>query len=263
MNQASFRFYAELNDFLPSERRMVEFPHQTEGTPSVKDKIESLGVPHPEIDLILANGESVDFSYRVKARDRIAVYPTFEAIDISPILRVRPRPLRVPRFVLDTHLGRLASYLRMLGFDTMYRNDYPDEELALISRDQRRTLLTRDLGLLKRRSVSHGYYLRETNPRCQLREVLLRFDLSETVRPFKRCLSCNGLLKFVQKETIEDRLQPMTRKTYDEFHLCVNCDRVYWKGSHYQRMQTFIESILKEVKGQGTDPADAHIEGVQ
>ena len=122
--------------------------------------------------------------------------------------------------------------------------------------------MTRDLGLLKRRYVSHGYYLRETNPRCQLGEVLRRFDLSETTRPFKRCLSCNGLLKFVQKETIDDRLQPMTRRTYDEFHLCVICDRVYWKGSHYKRMQTFIESIFKEVRGRGTCPTDVLIEEV-
>ena len=150
----------------------------------------------------------------------------------------------------------------MLGFDSMYRNDYQDEELAIISGDQGRTLLTRDLGLLKRRYVSHGYYLRETNPRCQLGEVLRRFDLSETTRPFKRCLSCNGLLKFVQKETIDDRLQPMTRRTYDEFHLCVICDRVYWKGSHYKRMQTFIESIFKEVRGRGTCPTDVLIEEV-
>ncbi len=133
MKQACFRFYAELNDFLPPGRRMVGFTRAFEGSPSVKDLIEALGVPHTEVDLILVNGISVDFSYRVREGDRISVYPVFESIDITPLVRVRPRPLRETRFVLDAHLGRLAGYLRMLGFDTLYRNDYRDEELERIS----------------------------------------------------------------------------------------------------------------------------------
>ncbi len=132
MNHAEFRFYAELNDFLPPSKRLVPFSYPFEVSGSVKDMIESLGVPHTEVDLILANGESVGFSYLVRDGDRISVYPVFESIDIAPIVRVRPQPLRDPRFVLDTHLGRLASYLRMLGFDTLYQSDYQDEELLRI-----------------------------------------------------------------------------------------------------------------------------------
>src|SRR5258708_35725728 len=150
--QARFRFYAELNDHLPSERSGAEIPLSFQPGASGKDRIEALGVPHTELDLILVNGRSGDFSYRVQDRDRISVYPVFESIDISPLLRLLPRPLRNPRFVLDTHLGRLAVYLRLLGFDTLYRNDCGDADLARIQRDENRILLTRDRGLLKRSS---------------------------------------------------------------------------------------------------------------
>src|SRR6516164_651772 len=128
MNQAAIRFYAELNDFLPEERRNQTIMHTFGVSGSVKDTIEALGVPHTEVDLILANGQSVDFSYRVRNGDKISVYPEFEAIDVSLAIRLRPVPLRRACFVLDTHLGRLAGYLRMLGFDTVYRRDYADRE---------------------------------------------------------------------------------------------------------------------------------------
>jgi uncharacterized protein with PIN domain len=245
MNQAKFRFYAELNDFLPPEKRQQAFSHTFELNPSVKDMIEALGVPHTEVDLILVNDHSVDFSYLLQNGDRISVYPVFESLDISPLVRVRPQPLRETRFVLDVHLGRLATYLRMLGFDTLYRNDYEDDELAHISSAEGRILLTRDRGLLKRSIVTHGYCLRATNPQQQLIEVLRRFDLFESVKPFQRCLHCNGLLQPVDKADISDRLPPKTRQYYDEFKHCRACDRIYWKGSHYQRMQQFIDRVLQ------------------
>lgn len=244
MNRACFRFYAELNDFLPPERRGRPFEHAFEGSPSVKDVIEAIGAPHPEVDLILVNGASADFSTPVQDGDRVSVYPVFEAIDIAPLARVRPRPLREPRFVLDAHLGRLAAYLRMLGFDTLYRNDYRDEELARISGEEGRILLTRDRGLLKRSAITHGYYVRETNPRYQLTEVMRRFDLSGATAPFRRCLRCNGLLRPVNKEEVSDRLPPRTKGYYDEFHACGSCGQVYWKGSHYRRMEGFVERMV-------------------
>ncbi len=172
MKRAFFRFYAELNDFLPPPRRGVEVVHEFRGGPSVKDVIESLGVPHTEIDLILADGESVDFSWILREGARVSVYPVFEAIDIAPLTRVRPAPLREVRFVLDVHLGRLARYLRMLGFDARWRNDAPDDEIARVAAAERRVVLTRDAGLLKRRIVSHGYRVREIDPRRQLAEVV-------------------------------------------------------------------------------------------
>lgn len=246
--EAAFRFYAQLNDFLPPRRRQRSFRHVFELPASVKDMIESLGVPHTEIDLILANGEPVDFAYRVQDGDRIAVYPPFRTLDLGPLARVRPDPPDgEPRFVLDAHLGRLASYLRMLGFDALYRNDYADPELARIASEEDRVLLTRDRGLLKRSVVVHGYCLRATNPRAQLVEVLRRFDLAGRVAPFRRCIRCNGLLEAVDKAAIADRLPPRTATYYDEFHQCRACGQVYWKGAHTTWMEQFIASVLAEV----------------
>jgi uncharacterized protein with PIN domain len=244
VKHVTFRFYAELNDLLPSAKRQVSFLHPYEGRVSVKHLIESLGVPHGEVDLILVNGQPVDFSYLVEENDRISVYPVFETIDISPVGRLRPKPLRQSRFVLDTHLGQLASYLRLLGFDSLYENSFEDERLAQISSRDSRILLTRDRGLLMRNLVTHGYCVRSSDPEEQLLEVIRRFDLRQQIDPFHRCLRCNGLLKPVEKEAIEDRLLPDTRRYYDNFHICQDCEQVYWKGSHYRRMRRFLTRIL-------------------
>jgi uncharacterized protein with PIN domain len=193
----------------------------------------------------LTNSESVDFSHIVRDKDRISVYPVFESIDINPIGRLRPQPLRQTRFVLDIHLGQLATYLRLVGFDTLYRNDYRDEELARISGEQKSILLTKDRGLLKRNLVTHGYCVRNTDPEQQLLEVVKRFDLISTLNPFKRCLGCNGLLEPVAKQKIVHRLLPNTRRYYQEFRICGDCSQVYWKGSHYQRMRRFLKRVLE------------------
>lgn len=245
MAKADFRFYAELNDFLPPKKRQVTITPLFEERAWIKDTIESLGVPHSEVDLILVNGKSVDFSYIVADSDRIQVYPVSSADENAAIISlVRPQPLNVFRFVLDIHLGKLATSLRMLGFDTLYRNDYDDEELAKISSAEERIFLTRDKGLLMRSLVTYGYYVRETNPERQIVEVLRRFNLFERVSPLQRCLRCNGLLKPVAKETIIDQLPHNTALQINEFHRCTECSQIYWKGAHYERMQQFIEAVL-------------------
>ena len=246
--KAAFRFYAELNDFLSPERRHNRFVYEVQGKPAVKDCIEALGVPHTEVDLILVNGESVDFTYRLQEGDQVSVYPVFESVDIAALVRVRPAPLREGRFVLDTHLGRLAGYLRMLGFDTVYRNDCNDEELATISSGEKRVLLTKDRGLLKRNLVTHGYCVRGTHPREELVEILRRFDLFRQVRPFTRCIRCNGLLESVSKADVYDLLPPKVKEGYDTFHRCQSCDQIYWKGTHYEHMQHFLERVLGEAQ---------------
>ncbi len=240
---AEFRFYEELNDFLSPEKRKVAFDYPLQRRASVKDIIEALGVPHTEVEVILANGESVDFSYIVGDGDRISVYPVFESLDIRPLLKLRERPLRQPRFVLDCHLGRLARYLRHLGFDTLYRNDYKDDRLAEISADEHRILLTRDRDLLKRRIVGHGYCVRSHDPRKQLDEVLARFDLYADIKPFGRCTGCNGMVVAVAKNDILDRLEAGTRQYYDEFWQCGSCDRIYWEGSHFEKMILLIDEL--------------------
>jgi uncharacterized protein with PIN domain len=242
---AHFRFYAELNDFLPPERRFTEFAYSFLDVAPVKDRIESFGVPHVEVDLILVNGQSVDFGYRVQDGDRISVYPVFEAFDIAGLTRLRPEPLRDPRFVLDVHLGRLTAYLRMLGFDTLYQNQWTDERLAEISQIEHRILLTRDVGLLKRGSVTHGYYVRATQRRRQLSEVVGRFDLGRLAKPFSRCLRCNALLVRADKNQVRDQLPVQVALLHDEFLRCPDCGRAYWKGGHFRRMRQLIEASVK------------------
>ena len=243
MPHATFRFYQELNDFLPPQRRKVAFDYAWKGAASIKHLVEALGVPHTEVDLILVNDEPVDFAYQPQDGDRVSVYPVFEPLDISPLVRLRPRPLRETRFVLDGHLGRLAAYLRMLGFDTLWQIDWDDEMLADLSHNQQRILLTRDRGLLKRSAVTHGYWVRSTAPREQLREVLERFDLQRSVRPFTRCLACNGLLHPASFEAIKAHLLSDTARYYREFWQCGQCGKVYWQGSHYRRMLKLIQEV--------------------
>ncbi|MCJ7625774.1 MAG: Mut7-C ubiquitin/RNAse domain-containing protein [Anaerolineaceae bacterium] len=245
---ARFRFYAELNDLLSRQMRQVPSDNSFGERSSVKHIIETLGVPLTEVDLILVNGHSVDFSYLPNDGDQISVYPVFETFDISPIIRLRPQPLRETRFILDTHLGKLATYLRMLGFDSRYENSFEDDELALIASDEKRIILTRDRGLLKRKMVTHGYLVRATLPRVQIVEVIKRFDLGTSILAFRRCIRCNGLLEAVPKENIIDRIQPDTIRYFDEFQICSDCTQIYWKGSHYERMKNFIEAIFVECK---------------
>jgi uncharacterized protein with PIN domain len=252
-SRAWFRFYEELNDFLPESRRKRRFPHDFSRRASIKDMIESFGVPHTEIEVILVNGESVDFSYIVNDGDDVSVYPMFESLDIRPVLKLRPRPLRRPRFVLDAHLGRLARYLRLLGFDCLYQNDFHDDDLARISSEQQRTLLTRDRILLQRKVITRGYFIRATQPLQQTVEVLRRFDLSGDIRPLGRCIRCNGLLEEIGKDAIEARLEPRTRRYYQHFRICPDCGQIYWRGSHFRKMSRLIDVIT--AAGEDAAPA--------
>jgi len=242
-NEAEVRVYAELNDFLPRDRRFRSVAYRFGVSPSVKDVIEAMGVPHTEVDLVLVNGESVGFEHRVADGDRIAVYPMFELFDISPVAKVRPDPLRDTRFVLDVHLGRLARLLRLLGFDAEWSSAAEDEALAARSVEERRILLTRDRGLLKRSAVTHGYCVRSDDPEEQVREVVDRFDLTRNATPFSRCTACNGHLEVVSKAEVDHLLQPATRREHDEFRQCSDCGRVYWKGSHYERLARLVEEL--------------------
>jgi len=241
--RASVRFYAELNDHLAPDRRYRTIEKEFFVPASVKDAIESFGVPHAEVELVLVNGESSDFTRLVRDGDRVALYPVFESLDITPELRVRPQALREPRFALDVHLGRLAAYLRMLGFDTEYRNCASDAELVRISVEQERILLTRDRGLLKHSAVTRGYWLRQTDSRRQAAEVVGRFDLARSLGPFTRCMACNQRLRSVSKVEIHKRIPPRIAARHEEFRECPACRRVYWEGTHYQRMRRWIEEL--------------------
>jgi len=248
LNEATLRFYAELNDFLPPEKRQQMIPYAFRGSPAVKDAIEALGVPHTEVDVVLVNGCSVDFAYRLQPGDRVAVYPVFESLDITPLVRLRQRPLRRTAFITDVHLGKLTRLLRMLGMDTAQSEAVEDAQIVANAVEEARIILTRDRQLLKRSAVTHGYWVRSTQPLEQAREVVRRFDLSSQVQPFRRCLSCNGLLAPVGKQDVLPRIPPKTALWQDDYYVCTECAKLYWRGTHYPRLQEMVERILEESK---------------
>ncbi len=239
-NEIEIRFYAELNDFLPEYKRKCAFIHAFTGTPSVKDTIEALGVPHTEVDVILVDGRSAGFTHRLRGGERVAVYPMFERFDVSPVTRLRPDPLRVTRFVVDVHLGTLARYVRLLGFDTTWQNDLDDETIIDIALKEQRIILTRDKGILRHGRVTHGYWLRATDPMAQLDEVICSFDLARRMRPYSRCMECNGELRCVSRSEAARTVPLQIFLVYREFSRCENCGRVYWPGSHQKRLDAVI-----------------------
>ncbi|HET6444798.1 MAG TPA: Mut7-C RNAse domain-containing protein [candidate division Zixibacteria bacterium] len=250
MMRAYFRFRGELNDFLPANLGQEKIPYQLNGPVAVKHCIEALGVPHTEVDLILVEFLNyVGFSYLVGEGDRIEVYPVGHADELETVRRLCPNPpCHPPRFILDGHLGRLATYLRLLGFDAQYHNDIEDEDIARIAFERERVLLTRDVRLLMRKNIDHGYWLRSKDPMEQIREVLKRYMLANSITPWGRCLRCNGQLEEVLKEDILDRLESLTKKHYHEFHICQDCDQIYWKGSHYQPLRQLVSDIGGEAE---------------
>ncbi|MCD4665142.1 MAG: Mut7-C RNAse domain-containing protein, partial [Bacteroidales bacterium] len=161
----------------------------------------------------------------------------------SNISHLRPKPLRETKFILDVHLGKLARYLRMLGFDSLYENNYSDQQIIEISVKEKRIILTRDLGILKNSTVTHGYWLRSQNPKKQLSEVVNRLDLADNIKPLYRCMKCNGIIEKVDKNDIINQLQPKTKKYFNEFFRCSQCKKVYWKGSHYEKMKKSLSTL--------------------
>lgn len=248
MVTATFRFYEELNAFLPPERRKCAFDSECARAATSKHMIEALGVPHTEVELVLVNGESVGFDRLLQDGDRVAVYPKFETLDITPLLRVRDRPLRATRFIADVHLGGLAHLLRMAGFDTLYDNKFQDSMIAAIAEEEDRIVLTRDRELLKRRNITHGCYVRALKSTQQLKEIFERMDLARSARPFTLCLHCNAPLRSVDMAMVERRLPPKVRARYQRFSTCDLCQRVFWEGSHWRSMQAMLVDLLEATR---------------
>lgn len=261
MSRVTIRFYEELNDFLPPEHRGTPFPLDLPPACSVKAAIEDLGVPHTEVDLVLVDGVSVGFDHRVLDGERIAVFPVFESWDISGLSKVRPVPLRELRFIVDVHLGTLAGYLRMFGFDTRVSGARGDEELARLSRLEGRVLLTRDRGLLKRRIVTHGLLVRSLVPRRQLAQVFARFELAGPVRSatggssglFSRCMACNGHLERVDRALVLEDVPPRVAGAYREFSRCTGCGKVFWRGTHWEGLRRLAEEMLGQPPAEWSD----------
>jgi len=241
MIKVFIRFYEELNDFIRPDWRKRQIERQLRHRTTTKDLIESFGVPHTEVDLILVNGVSADFAHRVADSDLISVYPVFESFDISDVTRLQERPLRDLRFIADCHLGKLAGKMRLLGLDVEFRNDIDDEELAAAVVNNRRILLSRDRRLLMRKVIDRGYLVRSQNPDEQLAEVIKRFDLSRQLQPFTRCARCNGILERVEKAAVLHLLEPKTKLYFDDFFQCQACHQVYWQGSHLAAIRDLIK----------------------
>lgn len=242
-HSAEFRFYGALKTLLPEASRSQPIHHEFRGRPSIKDRIETLGVPHTEVAHVLIDGDFASLSRRLVGGERVRVY----GADCPPTEQP-PRPLNAgpggqPRFVADVNLGRLARLLRLLGFDTLYSNKYADAEIAAISAAESRILLTRDRRLLMRRMVEYGYFVRSDEPKEQATEVLERFGLKTLTRPFRRCVRCNGRVSAIAKEKVLPQLEPKTRRFYEHFWQCVRCGQVYWEGSHMQGLKKLLNRL--------------------
>jgi uncharacterized protein with PIN domain len=248
MDPITLYFHGDLDFFLAPDHKGRPVVYPLEEQAAVKHPVESLGVPHTEVETLVMDERGVGFDYLLRGGETVHVYPWNDPPPPDLLLALRPPPPRPLRFVIDTHLGKLAAYLRMLGFDACYRNDYDDATLAAIAAAETRVLLTRDRGLLKRKQVVYGYCPRETDPRGQFVSVLRRYRLAGDIHPWRRCVHCNGLLAPVDKALILDRLEPKTRLYYDEFQQCQSCGQIYWRGSHFERMEAFIEGVRREIE---------------
>ncbi len=246
MPTAAFRIHGSLEYFIHASRRGRPIARDFADPPGIKDALQALGVPHPEVSLILVNDRPVGFDYRLRPGDSVDVFGLggLDGRDGG----LMPLPPDPPSFVLDGHLGRLARYLRMLGFDSRYDPNAADAQLAELSAGEGRILLTRDRGLLKRSIVRHGYLVRDDDPHHQLEEIVARYGLSKTAIPFSRCVRCNGAIEAVDRSDVADALadQPRTLRFFDKFGRCAGCGSIYWPGSHFERMSRLMETVLHD-----------------
>lgn len=248
MQPVSLRLYAELAELAGGRHHLVP----VDGVRSVKDVVESVGVPHVEVALVLCDSVPVTFEHRVSGGERLGALPALQHLghDGAPVTTTPPSV--VPRFVCDVHLGTLARRLRLLGFDTRYDHTWDDSTLAAIATHEQRILLSRDRGLLKRRTVVHGYLPRSDDPDAQAIEVVHRFTLGPHLAPSTRCVRCNGPLAPVALAEVHDRVPPRTRAAIDTYARCTSCEQLYWPGSHRDALAPFLARV-REVARRHTD----------
>lgn len=240
---AYVRFYEELNDFLPSRLSKKTLKKELLLPTTVKNLVESYGVPHTEVDLILVNGESVSFGQIIVDQDRISVYPVFESFDITSVKHLQVKPLRDPYFFAEKYLWKLTRLLRLLGINVIYDDTLTNKQVIELIVNSKQILLTRSAQQLMHSIISRGYCIRSDDPFDQTIEVIKRFDLAEQMLPFSRCMLCNGPIVRISKQVAESRLDIKTITYYREYFQCSDCQRFYWKGSHYKQLQRFIDQI--------------------
>ena len=230
MTEATFRFYQQLNTFLPRALRQRDHRCRCARAATAKHLIEALGVPHTEVGLLLVNGEIARLERQLADGDRVAVYPPFLGPGIGDL------PAGPLRFVADAHLGGLARLLRMAGFDTLYDNHYRDDAIEAAAAREQRIVLTRDRDLLKRRSIERGAYVHAQKPALQFSDMAERYGLAEHMQAFSLCLQCNVPLHAVDKAAVAERLPPKVSAAHRQFQQCPQCRGVFWQGSHWRRM---------------------------
>lgn len=241
--RAKLRCYAELNDFIPPQWRQRSFPVGFVAPAPLRHIAEGIGIPHTEIALALRNGEPVDLDCPVSDGDRLALYPLFASVAVDSASPIQLRPAGTPHFIADAHLGKLAGYLRLLGFDTLYTNDLGDQALAAIAAAEQRVLLSRDRNLLMHKAVRFGAFLHTTNAWTGVEYLERRYQLCSHAAPFSRCMKCNGLLEMVDKSTVMDQVPLAVERFQDAFWRCQGCGQVYWRGSHWQAMQQRVTAL--------------------
>jgi len=245
------RFHGELNEFLPPVRRMHEFESRFKGRESIKDKIEALGAPHTEVDVILVNGRSMGFDHILEDGDVIDVYPSAETPVMSGVRHLKHLPMGSPRFIADINIHDVVKMMRALGLDVLEDRTFSFEELIEISVDEGRILLSSSKELLKRKRIVHGIFIWQGNREAQIQKIVDDLSLKRLCKPFSRCLLCNTLLEFVPKEIVWERIPPKTRKRVSEFARCPACDRLYWKGTHYRKIKKKVDRILFPISLKG------------
>jgi len=245
MYRVSLHFYNELNKFLPQEKRDNDFEFQFTSRRSVKDLIESFGIPHTEIDVIFVNDTSVDFSYILNDGDNIKVYPASETLNLKPVKHLKPQ-FETIKFLVDIHLAKLARYLRLLGLDAICEKNLTPEILIEKALDENRIIVTRSRNLLRTKEITLGVLIKEDIPEKQLEEIFHRYDFSPHCKPFTRCMECNTILQLIEKEKIVDRLPPKVKVAYQSFTICTNCDKIYWQGTHIEKLNELIGKIIKK-----------------
>ena len=249
MTAVTFTFHSYLRHILKKRHGSEpSFTHHFDRKASIKDVIESLGVPHPVVGKLTVNSRNIGFDYIVHDKDIVEVFPLTPPVNPLVPSTLRTESLEKMAFIVDVNVGKLALHLRALGLDTEYGNDIRDGQIAESAHSQKRILLTRDTSLLKRKIIMHGYLLRSQDPTIQLVEVVRLYDLSSRIKPLSRCIPCNGLLMPISKKNILERLEPLTKKYYDSFHICEQCHKIYWPGSHQKKIIAFIREILRAVR---------------
>ena len=237
MPELTIIFPEEFRRFVRPRKRDLNIRYVVDRKTSVKDIIEALGVPHTEVGRITAGGESVGFDWIPTDSNRIHIRPITPPFDVTKPSFLRPIPFSGLRFIVDVNVGKLALLLRILGLDTEYTNTLGDREIAERAESEQRIVLSKDTGLLKRNQVVFGRHIQSVRPDDQLVEVVRFFGIQGPFQPFSRCLRCNQVLEPVEKADILHRLQPKTKKYFNRFKTCPDCDRIYWNGSHLDLMK--------------------------